>query len=53
MRSLLEIEQAADALPTKHKKEFVALLLNPLPGAGEELRPVRDIPNAMNENKDD
>jgi hypothetical protein len=44
MKSLWEIQQAADALPADQKKELVAFLLMRLRGAGDEVPPVRDIP---------
>jgi len=46
MSSLLEIEEAADVLPTEEKKELVAFLLTRLRGGGDELPPVRDIPES-------
>ncbi len=44
MRSLWEIQQAADALPAEQKKELVAFLLSHLRGSVAELPPARDIP---------
>jgi hypothetical protein len=44
MRSLLEIEEAADVLPVEEKKELVAFLLTRLRGSEAELPPVSDIP---------
>ncbi len=44
MRSLWEIQQAADALPAEQKKELVAFLLSHLCGSAAKLPPVRDIP---------
>jgi hypothetical protein len=46
MSSLLEIEEAADVLPTEEKRELVAFLLTRLRGDGDELSPVRDIPKS-------
>ena len=44
MRSLAEIERAADVLQTEEKQELVMFLLTRLRGEGGVLPPVRDIP---------
>lgn len=46
MSSLMEIEQAADLLPSEEKKELLAFLLTRLRAAGDDLPPLRDIPKA-------
>jgi len=42
----MEIEQAADLLPSEEKKALLAFLLTRLRGAGDDLPPLRDIPKA-------